>query len=194
MWWAAGTTSPNGTAPTSGCMATTPTPAPGASGRSEGNVLKVWSLDAAGAPTLVGSVTVPDIGTVSDVQVSEDGQLLVLSGERGPDGGIFLYSLSDPAAPSFLGSALVGEAGSTPSRSSTINGRLLRLRGPEPGLHRTSRGPGAPDLRCDRSGSARPWCYGSRSPSATTASTTPSSGMASRSSSSGIRSRHLRCG
>ena len=53
-----------------------------------GNVLKVWSLDASGAPSLVGSVTVASIGTVSDVQVSDDGQLLVLSGERGDDGGI----------------------------------------------------------------------------------------------------------
>ena len=60
---------------------------------------------------MVGSVTVPDIGTVSDVQVSDDGALLVLSGECGDDGGIYAYSLADPVHPAFLGSALVGARG-----------------------------------------------------------------------------------
>jgi len=99
----------------------------------EGNTLNVWSLGAAGAPTLVGSVTVPGIGTVSDVQVNDDGQLLVLSGERG-EGGIFLYSLSNPAAPSFLASALVGEAGVHTVTLSTINGRLYAFAAQNPGL------------------------------------------------------------
>lgn len=76
-----------------------------------GNALNIWSLDASGAPTLLGSIAVSGIGTVSDVQVSDDGQLLVLSGERGTDGGIFLYGLGDPAQPVLLGSALVGPAG-----------------------------------------------------------------------------------
>jgi hypothetical protein len=100
----------------------------------EGNTLKVWSLGTTGSPTLVGSVTVPGIGTVSDLQVSEDGQLLVLSGELGPDGGIFLYSLSNPAAPSFLGSALVGEAGVHTVTLSTINGRRYAFAARNPGF------------------------------------------------------------
>jgi hypothetical protein len=99
----------------------------------EGNTLKVWSLGAAGSPTLVGSVTVPGIGTVSDLQVTDDGQLLVLSGERGTNGGIFLYSLSNPAAPSFLGSALVGDAGVHTVTLSTINGRLYAFAARNPG-------------------------------------------------------------
>jgi len=88
-----------------------------------GNVLKIWSLGATGSPTAAGSVTVAGIGTVSDVQVSADGQLLVLSGERGDDGGIYLYSLSNPASPSFLSSALVGRAGVHTVTLSDINGR-----------------------------------------------------------------------
>ena len=76
-----------------------------------GNALNTWFLDASGAPALVSSVTVPGTGTVSDVQVSDDGQLLVVSGERGTNGGIFLYGLSDPANPSLLSSALAGPAG-----------------------------------------------------------------------------------
>ena len=99
-----------------------------------GNALNIWSLDPSGAPTLVGSVTVPGIGTVSDVQVSDDGQLLVLSGERGPDGGIFLYSLSNPAAPSFLRSAVVGEAGVHTVTLSTINSRRYAFAARNPGL------------------------------------------------------------
>jgi hypothetical protein len=99
-----------------------------------GNVMKVWALDAAGAPTLIGSVTVPGIGTVSDLQVSDDGQLLVLSGERGSDGGIFLYGLSDPAQPFFLGSALVGLAGVHTVTLSTIGGRLYAFAARNPGI------------------------------------------------------------
>jgi len=100
----------------------------------DGNTLKVWSLGASGSPTLVRSVMVPGIGTVSDVQVSDDGQLLVVSGERGPDGGIFLYSLSIPAAPMFLRSALVGGAGVHTVTLSTINGRLYAFAAKNPGF------------------------------------------------------------
>src|SRR3954469_3419423 len=66
-----------------------------------GDVLKIWSLGPSGAPTLVDSVKVADISTVSDVQVSEDGQLLVFSAEFDPEGGVYLYSLADPAHPAF---------------------------------------------------------------------------------------------
>ena len=73
----------------------------------EGNALKVWHLDAGGAPTLVDSIVTTGIGTVSDVEVSSDGTLLVFSGERGPGNGLYLYGLTDPAHPSFIASYLV---------------------------------------------------------------------------------------
>jgi predicted small lipoprotein YifL len=40
----------------------------GGSGRNgnPGNALKIWTLDAAGAPILADSVVIPNIGTVSD--------------------------------------------------------------------------------------------------------------------------------
>ena len=88
-----------------------------------GDALNVWSLAANGAPALAGTVLVPEIGTVSDVEVSDDGQVLVLSGEQGSAGGIFTYSLIDPAHPSFLGSASVGSRGVHTVTLSTINGR-----------------------------------------------------------------------
>jgi hypothetical protein len=57
------------------------------------------------------------------VQVSKDGGLLVLSGERGTSGGIYLYDLADPASPSFISSALVGSVGVHTVTLADINGR-----------------------------------------------------------------------
>jgi hypothetical protein len=103
----------------------------------QGNVLKVWSLDASGAPSLVGSVTVPGVATVSDVQVSDDGRILVLSGERGgdlgEDGGIYLYSLSDPAHPASLGTAVVPFGGVHTVTLSSVGGQLYAFAAKNPG-------------------------------------------------------------
>jgi hypothetical protein len=74
---------------------------------ARGDVVKIWSLDAAGAPTLVDSLKVPAIGTVSDIQVSDDGALLVFSAELGTNAGLYVYDLTDPRTPTFLDSALV---------------------------------------------------------------------------------------
>jgi len=74
-----------------------------------GNAVKIWHLDAAGAPSLADSVIVPSIGTVSDVQVSDDGRLLVFSTELGPGSGLYVYDLGDPAHPRFSDSALVSQ-------------------------------------------------------------------------------------
>ncbi len=71
-----------------------------------GNLVYIWSLSAGGAPTRIGSVSMPNINTVSDVQVSSDGAVLLFSGEGGPNGGIYLYDLTDPVHPAFLDSAL----------------------------------------------------------------------------------------
>lgn len=97
-----------------------------------GNVLKVWSL-ASGPPVLRNTITTPEIGTLSDVQVSEDGQLLVFSGERGSDGGIYLYGLNDPAQPVLLGSATVGPAGVHTVTLADINGRRYAFAARNPG-------------------------------------------------------------
>jgi hypothetical protein len=68
-----------------------------------GNALKVWRLDAGGFPVLVDSIVVPGVGTVSDVEVSADGKLLMFSAENGSGAGIYFYSLAaDPARPAFL--------------------------------------------------------------------------------------------
>jgi len=104
----------------------------------QGNVLKVWSLDAGGAPSLAGSVTVPKTGTVSDVQVTEDGKLLVLSseggGDLGQDGGVYVYRLSDPAHPSLLGVAEVPFGGVHTVTVATVNGQLYAFAAKNPGF------------------------------------------------------------
>jgi len=67
-----------------------------------GDVVKIWRLDSAGAPELADSIQVPLVGTVSDVEVSADGQVLLFSTERGTDEGLFLYDVSDPESPAPL--------------------------------------------------------------------------------------------
>jgi hypothetical protein len=75
-----------------------------------GNALKIWALDPAGAPSLADSIIAPDIGTVSDVEVSSDGEVLMFSAEHGANQGLYLYDLADPSAPTLLDSVHV-EAG-----------------------------------------------------------------------------------
>jgi hypothetical protein len=78
-------------------------------GDQPGDVVKIWSLDATGAPMLADSLKIPMINTVSDVQVSEDGAVLVFGAERGSNAGLYVYGLADPLHPVFQDSALVAE-------------------------------------------------------------------------------------
>jgi Uncharacterized conserved protein len=73
-----------------------------------GNAVNIWSLGATGAPTLADSIVLPGIGTVSDVQVSEDGAVLVFGAELGVNAGLYVYDLTDPRTPVFRDSSLVG--------------------------------------------------------------------------------------
>jgi hypothetical protein len=103
-----------------------------------GDVLNVWSLGPTGAPSLTDSVKVAGVQTVSDVQVTDDGQLLVLSGERGgdfgEDGGVYVYRLTDPAHPDFLGVAPVPHGGVHTVTLSQINGQEYAFAAKNPGF------------------------------------------------------------
>lgn len=90
-----------------------------------GNVIKVWQLGAGGAPALADSVKIAGINTVSDVEVSDDGTLLLATGEYGDGAGLYLYSLASPAHPALLGKSLVPEAngGLHTGTFASINGR-----------------------------------------------------------------------
>lgn len=72
---------------------------------NRGDVVKIWSLSASGAPVPANSLTISGITNVSDIEVSDDGSVLMFSTE-GPAGsanvGLQLYSLGNPAAPAFL--------------------------------------------------------------------------------------------
>lgn len=62
-----------------------------------GNTMYIWSVSGA-TPVLLDSVTVENVNTLGDVQVSADGRYLVVPTERDP-GSIITYDLSDPAKP-----------------------------------------------------------------------------------------------
>jgi hypothetical protein len=70
----------------------------------------------------VDSVIVSDIATVSDVEVSADGALLVFSAEGGSNAGVHVYSLADPETPQLVGSYLVS-AGVHTATLADIGGR-----------------------------------------------------------------------
>jgi hypothetical protein len=74
-----------------------------------GNALKIWALDATGAPELADSLILPNVGTVSDVEVSADGTVLMLSAELGSGAGLYLFDLAEPARPTLLDSVHVDE-------------------------------------------------------------------------------------
>ncbi len=102
-----------------------------------GNVLKVWSLSPAGAPTLVNSITIENTGTVSDVQASADGTWLAVTTEYGSGAGLYLYDLANPASPAFLDRYLVASAsgGLHTGTVAEVNGRqyVFAARDPSPG-------------------------------------------------------------
>ena len=97
-----------------------------------GNALKVWQLNGSGVPILVDSIVTPNIGTVSDVEVSADGSLLMFSAENGGGSGFYFYSLADPAHPSFLGHYAVSTGVHT-ATFGTINGRVYAFGAKDPG-------------------------------------------------------------
>jgi hypothetical protein len=90
-----------------------------------GDVLKIWSLGTNGAPTLVDSIKTAGISTVSDVQVSDDGQLLVFSAEFDLEGGVYLYSLADPGHPTFLDRVLASGGLHTATIADINGGRYV---------------------------------------------------------------------
>ena len=77
-------------------------------GGNSGNAVKIWRLDASGAPALIDSIIIDGINTVSDLEVSDDGQVLLASAEGVEQPGLYLYSLADPERPVLLDSEAVG--------------------------------------------------------------------------------------
>jgi len=102
-----------------------------------GNALKIWQLAASGAPTLVDSIITAGIGTVSDVEVSSDGRLLMFSAENGPSAGLRFFSLvADPAQPQPIASVTVASGVHTATMATIAGHRYVFA----------ARNPGSPAL------------------------------------------------
>lgn len=69
-------------------------------GSAPGNAIKIWNVSG-NIPLLLDSLIVPQARTMGDIQISDDGKLLVAATE-GQSGSIVIYSLDNPAKPAFL--------------------------------------------------------------------------------------------
>lgn len=89
-----------------------------------GNAVKIWNVSS-GAPTLVDSVIVPGASTLGDVQVTDDGQLLVVATEFSP-GSIMIYGLADPVKPQLISryTTQLTDPGVHTAEVQRVNGRL----------------------------------------------------------------------
>ena len=89
-----------------------------------GNEVKVWNLGS-GNPVGVAPVAIPDVGTISDLQVSDDGTWMAVTTEYGSGAGLYLYSLANPLAPALLSHYLVASpsGGLHTGTIAAINGR-----------------------------------------------------------------------
>jgi len=73
----------------------------GTRGATRGNAIKIWDVSGP-SPILADSVIVPGANTLGDVQVSDDGTLLVVAIESNPNGGLAIYALDTPRTPRLL--------------------------------------------------------------------------------------------
>ncbi|MFI5210207.1 MAG: LVIVD repeat-containing protein [Gemmatimonadales bacterium] len=101
------------------------------SGVASRAALNVFQLGATGAPSLVDSLIIPNITTVSDVEVSPDGKWLVLSAEGNTEDGLYVYDLADPAHPVFKARYLV-DTGLHTASLATLGGVLYAFTAKNP--------------------------------------------------------------
>lgn len=99
----------------------------------QGNAVKVWQLGGGGAPTLVDSIITGGTGTISDIQVSDDGQWLVYTTENGANQGVYAYELVTPGHPTFRAKLTnVGGFGLHTGTIATIAGKLYAFAARDP--------------------------------------------------------------
>jgi hypothetical protein len=92
-------------------------------GNLSGNVIFVWDVSG-NTPVVRDSVFIEGVTTTGDVQVSDDGALLVVATE--PTGLLVTYSLADPLKPRLLSRFTTPNlsAGVHTAQVSRVNGRL----------------------------------------------------------------------
>jgi hypothetical protein len=89
-----------------------------------GNALKIWNA-AGGIPVLTDSIIIAGAGTLGDVQISQDGSLLVVPTEGSATNGIHIFDRSNPAAPTQLSEFITAatRSGVHTIKLGTVNGR-----------------------------------------------------------------------
>jgi len=89
-----------------------------------GNALFIWRLDAGGAPVPADTIVTPGVATISDVEVSADGKLLMFSAENGPGAGIYFYDLTvSRSSPAFIARYATSSAGVHTATFAEVGGR-----------------------------------------------------------------------
>lgn len=95
----------------------------GTRGANRGNAIKIWDV-AGGTPLLVDSLIVANASTLGDIQVTDDGSLLVAAIESNPNGGLAVYRLNSPRSAALLTRTTGGDlaSGVHTAEIATING------------------------------------------------------------------------
>jgi hypothetical protein len=70
---------------------------------ARGNAVKIWSLSGSGAPAIADSIVIEGIYSISDIEVSDNGRILVFSVEGPTDAGLYVYDLENPLEPVQVG-------------------------------------------------------------------------------------------
>jgi hypothetical protein len=98
-----------------------------------GDAVFVWNV-AGATPVLTDSIIVPGASTTGDVQISDDGALLVVAKEYAP-GAILLYDRTNPADPQWVGT--FASANTAPGvhtvKLGRVNGRHYAFLSVDPG-------------------------------------------------------------
>jgi hypothetical protein len=103
--------------------------------RVPGNAIKVWDVSGK-IPAPGDSVIVDDAATTGDVQVSDDGKLLVVATERRP-GRIVVFDLSNPAKPREVSrfTSTNTDPGVHTAEIARVNGKLYGFLSIDPGAN-----------------------------------------------------------
>jgi hypothetical protein len=100
-------------------------------GTNLGDQLRIWDVSGA-APVSLGAVAFTGAGTISDVEVSADGRVLLATTERGTLQGLHLLSLANPARPQVTTFAAV-DRGLHTATFAEIGGRRYVFAAKNPG-------------------------------------------------------------
>ena len=104
----------------------------GMRGTQRGDAVKIWALGPSGTPVLADSLVTPNAGVISDLAVTPDGKMLVVTTEGGSENGLYVYDLVNPRKPQLRAVALVSMGVHT-GQVAVINGRTYVFAARDPG-------------------------------------------------------------